>query len=166
MTKQEKLLKALSLIKEATALIASLDGNEPQENTILSEAIENLGFDASPNDIVDDEVGCAESVTTIISKVVPDFPVITGTWTLWKRLESDERFVKVITPQAGDIIISPTGTVAHAPFPGHTGIMFDQGIIMSNNSSDGTFTKNYNLKSWVRRWGNAGYPVYVYRYKN
>jgi hypothetical protein len=133
---------------------------------LYDAAVAALGTDASPNDLAPDELGCAETVSSIIRKVLPDFPVITGTATLWERFISDGRFTEVTgTPQAGDIIISPTQP--QRPFPGHTGIFLGEREIASNDSRTGTFAQNYVLNTWKGYYGaKGGYPVYIYRLKN
>jgi hypothetical protein len=135
----------------------------PEENSLLAAAKAALGTDASPNDLAPDELGCAETVSTLIGQVLPGFPVITGTWTLWQRLLSDDRFVLVMTPEPGDIVISPTGT-GNGRMSGHVGIVGEYGRIMSNDSRDGTFDQNYDLETWRQRYGiNGGFPIHYYR---
>ncbi len=131
--------------------------------TLFAAAREYLGRDASPNDVAPDLLGCAESVTNIIQDVLPDFPIITGTWTLWDKLENDERFKRVTIPMPGDIIISPTGTVKDAPFPGHVGIFGRDGYIMSNNSYTGLWEESHSLEGWNLRYKDAGYQVLFYK---
>jgi hypothetical protein len=160
MTREEKILKILMLIKEASELMATLE----ESDNIADAAEVMINTDASPQDIAPDELGCAESVSNIVRSVIPNFPVITGTWTLYDRLNKDSRFDKVSDPQRGDIIISPTGTLANAPFPGHVGILSDYTNIMSNDSNSGEWRQNYTLRTWNARWKAAGYPVYFYRY--
>lgn len=152
--------RQLTLIERAIGYLARLVALTPP---LYTRARAYVGRDASPEDRVSDIVGCAESVSCIVRDVLPDFPIITGTNTLWRRLEGDLRFERVLTPREGDIIISPTGTVANAPFPGHVGIFSRHGAIMSNESFDGHWEQNYTLESWQMRWGEAGFPVYFYR---
>lgn len=134
----------------------------PEEKSLLAAAKVALGTDASPDDNVPDELGCAETVSTLIGQVV-DFPVLTGTWTLWDRLRSDERFKEVTSPEPGDIVISPTGT-GNGTIAGHVGIVAEYGRIMSNDSADGTFDQNYDLETWRQRYAvKGGFPVYYYR---
>lgn len=135
-----------------------------QVTSLYAAAVSFIGKDASPNDLVSDELGCAESVSNVIKVIRPDFPIITGTWTLWKKMETDLLFKKVTKPEPGDIIISPTGSVANAPFPGHVGIVGKDGVVMSNNSYTGIFEPNFTLTSWKARYTTRGrYPIYYYR---
>lgn len=145
-----------------------------QKQTLHQAAIAHLGRDASPYDRAADEVGCAESVSEIIKTVVPDFPVITGTYALWTALKVHPRFRQVSLPMPGAIIISPTGTqpkwslVKH----GHVGICGMGDVIMSNSSFDskttkkGHFEQNYTTVTWHNRWGKAGFPTYYYQLIN
>ena len=98
--------------------------------------------------------------------MLPDFPVITGSATLWERSLSGSRLEEVTgTPQAGDIIISPTQP--HRPFLGHTGIFLNDREIASNDSDGGTFEQNYTLNRWKGYYSaKGGYPVHIYRLKN
>lgn len=133
--------------------------------TLYQAALESLNVDISPLDRAKDVVGCAESASEVIRKVVPDFPVILGTYTMWQRFENDPRFKRVTIPMPGTIIISPTGTSKKNPasFPGHVGIFLAGDKIASNTSANGKFEQNYTLGSWKKRWElSGGYPVYYY----
>lgn len=119
-----------------------------------------LGQDVSPKDLVPDEVGCAESVCNVIRRVYPDFPIITGTWTLWDYLQ--RYHTRVTRPSRGDIIISPTGTSSLRGVQGHVGIYGER--IHSNNSKTGRWDNNYNLTSWRKYYGDKlKFPVYFYQ---
>lgn len=130
--------------------------------TIHTAAVKYLGTDASPRDLAPDALGCAESVSNVIRDVVPDFPIITGTWTLWDRLKKDKRFRQVHTPMPGTIIIAPTGTV-RSNIPGHVGIFGPGKEIYSSNSDTGIFEQNYTLESWNQYYGDAGYTSYMFQ---
>lgn len=134
------------------------------------KAINHLGIDASPIDMADDVLGCAESVTSIIRQVLPDFPIILGTWTLERRLWNDRRFVITQTPGVGDIVISATGSSKlgrNAPIRGHVGIVGENGIIMSNDSYTGKWMANYTLETWKKRYQEyGGYPVLFYTFND
>lgn len=165
-----------NLLKELSGLLTTLrdllikqiddrqvvQTNYSRGQLLLGYANASLGLDASPRGLAPNELACAESVSELIRKVLPDFPVITGTYTLWERLKTDKRFMEVDEPQAGDIVISPTGT-STAKIVGHTGIMKTNKQIMSNSSNTGLWTQNYTVTSWANRWGVAGYPILYYR---
>lgn len=128
---------------------------------IYSIAKDHLGQEASPLDLVDDVVGCAESVTNILAKVVPT-PIITGTWTLNDFFERSPRWAPTDTPRPGDVIISPTGS-GNGKIRGHVGIIGENGVIMSNDSSTGLWMANFTISSWLSRYRRkGGMPVYFY----
>ncbi|MCG8668622.1 MAG: hypothetical protein MI867_04345, partial [Pseudomonadales bacterium] len=102
-----------------------VENKEDFAQRLYEAAVASLGTDASPNDAAPDELGCADTVSNIIKRVVPSFPVITGTWTLWDRFEKDDRFERIAAIERGAIIIC--ATVPGKPFPGHVGIMGDDG---------------------------------------
>lgn len=132
--------------------------------TIHQEAVKYLGTDASAKDRVDDVVGCAESVTEILSKVLR-FPIITGTWTLWRYLVKDYRFRIVTLPMPGDIIISPTGT-GNGKVRGHVGIFTHNNVIMANDSRTGKWLTTYTLDTWKERYEKkGGMPVIIFSRK-
>lgn len=144
----EDILKNLNLMKK----------------TLVDLAKEHIGTDASPADLAPDELGCAETVTTILKKLYPKTPIITGTWTLWDYFEKHPNWFPMQQPEPGCIIISPTGT-GNGKFPGHVGIMLDDGTIASNDSFTGKFERNYDLDTWKARYQEkGGFPVYYYKF--
>lgn len=150
-------IKNLRLTEEIHAAIIS------QKKGLADYAEEYLGVDASPADIAPDELGCAESVTTIISQMLPDFKIEPATWLLKEKLDADHRFERVTKAERGVIILSPTfsgnGTVV-----GHVGIFGNENKIMSNSSATGTWEYNFTLESWLKRYRDKG-ALKVYYYK-
>lgn len=138
-------------------------GKKTLQERLFIEARNWLGKDASPLDIASDELGCAESISNIISKVT-DFPIITGTWTLWDKMDKDPRFKRVAENNGrGTIVISPTGTGNHK-IRGHAGILGEGVDIMSATSRDGIFRTNYTIGSWKERYKGIGmFPIYYYK---
>ncbi len=132
-----------------------LEGN-PQ--VLLDKARSLLGKDASPQNLVDKEYACAESVTSILHSLWPPIPIITGTYTLHQYLIASPLFFEVKVPLAGDLIISPTGEGTGV---GHTGIM-DTDAIMSNNSYTGLWDKHLDLNLWKKNYGGR-LPIIYYR---
>lgn len=133
---------------------------------ILQKCNEYLGIDFTPNDVIPDEVGCAEAVTTLLKNIGIMGRVIPGTWTLNEYLKADAHWIQVFNPEPGDIIISPTGTSSRrGAFPGHVGIVGPNAIIYSNDSYTGKWMTHYTLTSWKNRYASrGGYPVLFYRY--
>jgi len=128
-----------------------------------TEARGRLGTDVSPRDLVVDNLGCAESVSNLIKTQLPNFPLITGTWTLWDYFNKDRRFAKTLDPKPGTIIISPTATGNGMIRNGHVGIFTEGGVIMSSDSTSGYWMENYTIQKWVDRFRmQGGFPIYYY----
>lgn len=64
---------------------------------IYQEALNHIGVDASPDDLVDDVVGCAESVSAILQKHI-NMPIITGTYTLFDYMNKSTNFARTDIP--------------------------------------------------------------------
>ena len=112
---------------------------------------------------VKNDVACAESVSRILYELRIIHYIITGTWTLYDLLEKSPRFVRVTTPQAGDIVVSPSG-MGNGTMLGHTGIVDKNNRILSNDSGSGKFLSNYTILTWNARYKvKGGFPVYYYR---
>lgn len=153
--------KILELVRVILRRISLLE-----RELIFMRAVDTLGRDASPDDRADDVVGCAESVTSIVSQLVP-MPIILGTYTLERHLMTSKDWVVTQTPQRGDIIISATGTsrLKNPPIRGHVGIVGDNGIIMANDSYTGKWSASYTIDTWNGRYKDkGGYPVTFYTY--
>jgi len=160
-----KMLKQVQQILEGILSLASTS----TESELHTKALAYLGTDASPNDLADDEVGCAESVTAIIKSIDPSEPIILGTWTMYDHMNRSTKFTPVSTPQAGDIVISPTGESrlgSKRPFVGHVGIVGRNETIMANVSATGKWQSSYTLDTWRARWVKlGGYPQLYFRFK-
>ena len=126
----------------------------PFSERLYQLAVNTVGKDASPADLASDEVGCAESVSTLINHLDDDFPIVTGTYSLHDLLKKTG-WVKVSSPLPGDIISSPTGT-GNGKIPGHVGICGPNGLIYSNSSVDKVWKQNYNTKTWTDRYVKIG----------
>lgn len=130
---------------------------------LLEESIKWLGKEASPFDYATDELGCVESLCSIIKhSIARDFPLELATWKLFNLLKKDKRFKLTLDLKPGSIILSPTGS-GNGLIRGHTGIIGENGVIMSNNSHTGIWEENYTMDSWIERWRNKGkMPIYVF----
>lgn len=139
-----------------------------RQKFIYKIATDSLGMDVTPLDDVDDVLACAETVTTILKKAGAIDRIIAGTWTLERHLMQSKHWIPVLTPMAGDVVISATGTSKkgkNAPFRGHVAIYGMNGVLMSNDSYSGLWQANYTILSWRNRYGKrGGYPVQIYRY--
>lgn len=133
---------------------------------LFMTAVSFLGVDASPKDEADDDLGCADSVSSIIRASFPTaLKGSISTAELYKQLLASPNFKKVTEFRAGDILISPTGMGKTGKIKhGHTGIVGDNEEIMSNSSATGLWTTNYTIKTWVARYRTlGGYPMYFFR---
>lgn len=150
------------MIAQIQAMLEKLREEGTLQEQLYLKAKATIGRDASPSDLVHDDLGCAESVTNIIDKVI-EFPIITGTWTLWDTLQKDPRFARVSEANGrGTIVLSPTGT-GNGKIRGHVGIMGDGKAIMSADSRDGVWRENYTVEAWSARYRQlGGFPVYFY----
>jgi hypothetical protein len=132
---------------------------ETNTDKLIKVAQKALDTDVTPLDNVPDRVACAESVSTLIKKVLPEFPIIASTADLYVKLKQDKRFKAVLNPVRGAIVISPrTATVN-----GHTGIFITNERIASNNSSTGLFQGNYFWNTWIDYFiHKRGLRVYLF----
>lgn len=129
---------------------------------ILETAKKYIGKDASPLDNVPDEVGCADSCSRVVNEAIGDFPIIVSTAALYISLKSNPRFKQSTELKAGSIIVSPTG-YGNGSIRGHTGIIGDNEVIMSNDSATGQWQENYTIGTWVKRYRKVGgLPLYVF----
>ncbi len=163
-TKESKILIVM-LLKLLIEKLINFFKKPSNTEKIYQKAKQMLGQDASPLDFVSDELGCAESVSNIISKIIK-FPIMTGTYSLNYYLKHNNNFVSFEIPKKrGTIIISPTGT-GNGKIRGHVGILGEYGIIMAANSANGIWSENYNLESWRKRYQDkGGFPIYFYELK-
>lgn len=141
------------------------------ESKIFNVAFQLVGQDVTPRDVVPDVVACAETVSTIINKVLNDFPVIPGTYTLAERLKSDKRFERIDQPEKGAILIYPTGTGNGNVSNGHVFICdeFNGGAtkLYSNSSANGIFTQNYTYDSARKYYlSKGGFAELIFRLKS
>lgn len=155
--------KLRARIAELQAIVLQLI----RQRNFLDVCHAHLGKDASPNDLAPDELGCAETVTTLMRKAYPQTPIMIGTYALYLYLRDPRNgWKQVSVPQPGDIVISPTGM----GFPGtvgHVGIVDKHNVIMSNSSfskPQGLFLQNYTIGSWEDFFHREnGFPVFYFR---
>lgn len=134
-----------------------------QEKDILyyANAAINSGYDPTPNDEYLDEVSCAWSISKLENDVDPNFKRIPGTWTLNEYYASNPKFTRVTVPIPGTRIIC--ATIPGKPIQGHCGVFMEDMTIASNDSRTGLFIKNYDLKTWIKRYvDKGGYQVFMY----
>lgn len=135
---------------------------------LYAKALSFLGTDASPLDIAVDDLGCADSVSSVIKSVFPTaIPGSVSTAELNNQLKASPFFFKPKDIRPGDIIISPTGMGKTGKIKnGHVGIVGEDDEIMSNSSATGLWTTNYTFPTWIKRYREqGGYPLIIYRVK-
>lgn len=161
------LVEVTKEVKKQTLLLEEVHAAtvKGKEKTLADYAEGYLGTDASPADIAPDELGCAESVSMVIRRVLPDFKIETATWLLKEKLDADKRFERVTEAARGVVILSPTYS-GNGSVVGHVGIFGDTERIMSNSSASGTWEYNYTLQKWVGYYRDkGGLKIYYYRLK-
>lgn len=122
-----------------------------------------IGKDFTDDSVADDEVACAQAVSTLLREL-DGSPVSTGTSTLYDYLRVSPKFKLVDQPEAGVIVISPTGQGNGTISNGHTGIYLDDNQIMSNESKSGLWIVNFTRESWRKYYSvKGGYPVYFFK---
>jgi hypothetical protein len=132
---------------------------ETNQEKLLRFTQQALDTDVSPQDLAKDELGCAESVSNLIKKVFPDFPIFLSTADLFWKLKIDKRFKITTTPSRGCLIISPKQNGVF----GHTGIFLTETRIASNDSKNGLFQGNYNWpENWINTFGSGGRGLHTY----
>lgn len=130
------------------------------QDKFLKLCLEALDTDVSPDDLVNDEFGCAESLSTLIKRICPDFPVIFSTKDLDWKLFIDKRFKRVDVPERGCVVISPRTNSVY----GHCGVFITNERIASNNSKNGLFQGNYSWDDWIKEFKTKrGLRIYIYK---
>ena len=112
---------------------------------LLEYTITHLDEDISPLDLIKDELGCAESLSNLLQKVFPDFPIYLSTTDLFNKLKTDKRFKATLIPHKYIIVISPRSATQY----GHCGIFITDEKIASNNSYTGKFNGYYSWDAWI-----------------
>jgi len=169
-------LQIEAIKKEITELEAELQTLLNQvsmkEQEIYTVASNNLGKHLTLNAAVPNEVGCAESVSKVLSLAgISDGPQgIAGTAALDAWLAASPLFNRVDSPQEGAIIVNATGS-GNGSIEGHTGIFGAFGKqfagdwgIMSNDSPTGLFLERWSYSRWLQYYHIAGgLNVHIYR---
>lgn len=155
--------KKIEIIKTTSEMITP-PKMETNSNKLYELAVKSIGTDVSPRDVANDELGCVESVTTLINKVNPNIPVQLSTAAFLKYMQANTQlFEKCAGPGKERIVICATGTGNGKVPNGHVGICVDDADIMSNTSATGKWEKNYTVKSWNNRFElKGGFKVHYF----
>lgn len=140
-----------------------------QELYTVAAAAYRVGVKIIADNAADDYgiLGCAETVNELARRAWGS-PIGGGlsTAALWECLKNTARFAEIALADAlpGDIVISPTGSVAGAKLAhGHVGVVAAYGIL-SNESESGTVEENYNMQAWQDYYTKyGGLPTLIYR---
>lgn len=132
------------------------------QQQVLAYAKLALGHDFSL--LVPNEVACVESVTRILRGIDETLcPLMTGTATADAFFSRSTRFVQTTIPSPGVLVISVT--VEGKPIRGHLGIVGEKGVVYSNDSRTGRWSKNFTTASWWDRYvKRGGLTMKYYKY--
>jgi hypothetical protein len=131
---------------------------------LFAVAKKYLGTDNTPQDLVPDEVACAEHLCTIIRHIDPSFPIIPFTGDLLKELKRNPKYKATLDVKEGHIVINATGT-GNNTVRGHCGIFVDGGKIASNNSVTGKWDNHWVLGDWVNHYRvKGGMPTHIFTF--
>lgn len=129
-----------------------------------------IGTDASPHDLAPDELGCAETITTVRREYDGTTPIMIGTWSAYVYLEHPANgWERIKEPEPECLILSPTGLGKKGKH-GHIGVCIlvnGQLVVISNDSRTGKFIQNFTPMSWLQYFGSKdmGFPTFYYRKK-
>lgn len=159
----DQLLALLQKISDYLSTPSLPEPTPSKSSRLYFTAFTYIGHDASPKNLTDSELACAESLSNIIKEACPElqFPIFLSTRTLYNYLIASPSFKPVNEPQKGDIILSPTGT-GNNTIRGHCGIVGritspDGSLyVMSNTSKTGLWAANYTVKQWNAYFRDKG----------
>ena len=156
--------KTISALKKHRNILEVILDTLTMRKSLLQLVEDHIGTDASPSDLAPDELGCAESVSTILNKYESGrFNIVTGTYSLYDMLLKRTDYERVPVPMIGSIVISPTGTSTKKGAVGHTGFVLENGVIASNDSKTGKFLKNFTVDTWNAYYKDKlAFPVYYF----
>ncbi len=120
-----------------------------------------IGRHITLDESVPHELGCAEALSYVLSKVPCGFPIqgFADTALFCNWLIQSPDFQAVTEPQYGDVIVSPRAGQTH----GHIGIVAKYGIL-SNDSASGLFLELFDLRNWRHFFGEIrGLPIRFFR---
>lgn len=131
------------------------------EEKFLKVCMDALDTDVTPKDNVPDYIACAETMSTLIKKILPDFPILASTKDLDHKMFMDKRFKRCDLPCRGRIIVSPRTKKTN----GHIGIFLTNDLkIASNNSYNGKFDgQSYTWDEWIKEFKyKRKLRIYIY----
>lgn len=143
------------------------------EEKFLKVCIDALDTDPTPQDEVPDEVSCANTFSTLLQSVFPNFKKYDSTKMLDGALFMDKNnFARENNPKKYLIVVSPSKTDSKGNIivHGHIGYFITDERIASTTSygpNKGKFVGNYSWNSWVEEFKNKRkLPIYLYSIKS
>lgn len=136
-----------------------------ENNKIILQYIkDNLGEDLNGDY---NELGCATCVNSVLKNCL-GYEAGGGPSTakMLEELKKNKNFKKMTTKtaQAGDIILSATGTGNGTIAHGHVGFLGENGVIYSNNSDKDMLDDHLVVSAWKQYFTEkGGFPVNYYR---
>lgn len=159
--------RLLELLKQILPLLTQpKPASKPNyADLIYHAAYDAIGTDVSPDDLANDRLGCAESLSTLMRGIFPElhFPLVLSTRELYLYLSKSPSFQAISAPERGCIVLNVTGTGNGKVSNGHVGIMGNSWI-MSNHSATGTWEAAHTLEGWKRYYETkGGMPTLYFR---
>lgn len=125
--------------------------------------------DISPKDYAPDEVGCVESAFECYKQEFGVYPngsidkIELSTIEAFTTLKNNPKFNSVLEMQPGLFIISVSGQGKNF-YHGHIGIILENGLIASNNSSNGNWDTHLTVMKWVDYFvRGGGFKIYLFK---
>lgn len=129
-------------------------------NKLYNTAKSLMGKHLSLNDSVPMNVGCAQALSFVLKQCGYPIPAqgLDGTIDMYHWLV--QHFDEVNSPEAGDVIVSVTGT-GNGSVRGHTGVVALYGIL-SNESQTGLWKEDWTLPAWLIHYQTDGQLLTTY----
>jgi len=145
--------------------LMGLTTKQSKGEMFFNVAMTFVGRDATPQDRVDDDVACAETVDTIYKATFGEYMngnITISTTKMFHFMSTSPKFELIFKPEKGAILIYPTGYGKLKN--GHVFICGDNGLLYSNSSATGQFLQNYTTFTAKYRYETiGGFPRNYFR---
>lgn len=163
----DKTVPSLDHITEVPITPKPMTNEMTNTQKLYAVALGSIGKDMSPLDRAPDSLGCMESLDGVYFACFGEHLLSLenrlSTELGYQAMILDPRLEKIDIPEAGDIVISPTGYSKKGFSHGHTGI-WGKYDVMSNDSASGLWRDNYTHEAWYTVFGTTlGFPIYFFR---
>lgn len=150
-------VNAVALLRQALVLQAKETPMEPEtkDSKLYGIAKSLLKKHLTLNNSVDKNVGCAQALSYLLKEAGYPIPKggISGTYSLYEWLVKN--FHKTDKLEPGCILISVTGT-GNGKVRGHVGVVLDDEVLASNNSSTGLLDTHWKYENWLAYYTQVG----------